>query len=163
MARDEKREARIENEIIVDAYGPEEQAMGWYYYLDEHLHVPFRARCIATRTISPLREGEVVTVTGMAPEDDCMHEMFVLIQWQDVRWACHLRNCRLSMLTMKPSRQLPIGITGWHRGINCWGDARYTMAVEARDSRLLTWCHHGNASRSNYSQSSAEQHFQRFV
>ena len=25
------REERITMEIIVDAYGPEEQAMGWYY------------------------------------------------------------------------------------------------------------------------------------
>lgn len=81
MARDEERKARIENEIIVDAYGPEEQAMGWYCYLDEHLHFRFRARCIAKRTISPPPEGEVVTVTGMAPEDDYIHEMFVLIQW----------------------------------------------------------------------------------
>ena len=31
--RDEHREERISMEIIVDAYGPEEQAMGWYYYL----------------------------------------------------------------------------------------------------------------------------------
>lgn len=31
--RDSKCEERIEMEIIVDAYGPEEQAMGWYYYL----------------------------------------------------------------------------------------------------------------------------------
>jgi hypothetical protein len=29
--RDEEREQRITMEIIVDAYGPEEQAMGWYY------------------------------------------------------------------------------------------------------------------------------------
>ena len=56
--------------------------MGWYYYLDERLPTPFRARCIAPRATSPLREGEEVTVTGMAPEDDCMHEMFVIIQWQ---------------------------------------------------------------------------------
>jgi hypothetical protein len=27
--RDEEREQRITMEIIVDAYGPEEQAMGW--------------------------------------------------------------------------------------------------------------------------------------
>jgi len=27
--RDEEREQRIETEIIVDAYGPEEQALGW--------------------------------------------------------------------------------------------------------------------------------------
>lgn len=29
--RDEQREERIGMEIIVDAYGAEEQAMGWYY------------------------------------------------------------------------------------------------------------------------------------
>ena len=33
-----ERENRIEMEIIVDAFGPEEQAMGWYYYLEEKLH-----------------------------------------------------------------------------------------------------------------------------
>jgi len=32
-----EREKRIAMEIIVDAYGPEEQAMGWYYYLDERV------------------------------------------------------------------------------------------------------------------------------
>ena len=31
--RDPIREDRIQDEVIVDAYGPEEQAMGWYYYL----------------------------------------------------------------------------------------------------------------------------------
>ena len=29
--RDEEREQRITMEIVVDAYTPEEQAMGWYY------------------------------------------------------------------------------------------------------------------------------------
>ncbi len=33
VARDEAREARITMEAVVDAYGPDEQAMGWYYYL----------------------------------------------------------------------------------------------------------------------------------
>jgi calcium binding protein len=28
-AKDQEREERINMEIIVDAYGPEEQAMGW--------------------------------------------------------------------------------------------------------------------------------------
>ena len=81
--RDEERERRIEMEIIVDAYGPEEQALGWYYWLEGQLQFPFPARCIAERRISPLRKGEVVEVTGMAGEDDCEHEMFVLISWQD--------------------------------------------------------------------------------
>ena len=30
-SRDEEREQRITMEIVVDAYTPKEQAMGWYY------------------------------------------------------------------------------------------------------------------------------------
>ena len=80
-AKDEEREERIHMEIIVDAYGPEEQAMGWYDYLSDTLHFPFSARCVARRTISPLEPGDEVEVVGMAPEKDCEHEMFVLIEW----------------------------------------------------------------------------------
>jgi hypothetical protein len=81
-SRDEEREQRITMEIVVDAYTPEEQAMGWYYSLEERLHFPFVARCIAERSISPLRVGEEVEVVGMAPEEECQHEMFVLIRWE---------------------------------------------------------------------------------
>ncbi|HEY3378065.1 MAG TPA: calcium-binding protein [Armatimonadota bacterium] len=83
IEKDEAREARLHNEIIVDAYGEEEQAMGWYNYLDECLHTPFRARCMEEHAISPLRKGEEVTVAGLAPEDDCLHAMLVMIHWQD--------------------------------------------------------------------------------
>jgi hypothetical protein len=83
LERDEARETRIRDEITVDAYKEGEPALAWHNHLYEHLHPPFRARCIEVRAISPLREGEVVTVTGMAPEDDCMHEMFVMVQWLD--------------------------------------------------------------------------------
>lgn len=31
--RNRLREERIHNEVTVDPYGPEEQALGWYYYL----------------------------------------------------------------------------------------------------------------------------------
>ena len=51
---DEAREQRIQMEIVVDAYDAEEQASGWYNYLDDTLHFPFRARCIAERAISPV-------------------------------------------------------------------------------------------------------------
>lgn len=79
--RDEEREHRIAMEIVVDAYTAEEQALGWYYYLDQVLRFPFRARVITKRTISPLRVGEEVEIVGMAPEEECEHEMFVLIRW----------------------------------------------------------------------------------
>jgi hypothetical protein len=38
---DESREYRIEMEIVVDAYGEEERAMGWYCYLQDKLTFPF--------------------------------------------------------------------------------------------------------------------------
>ena len=44
------REERIHNEVIVDAYGPEEQALGWYYYLENQIQFPFAARCIAVQS-----------------------------------------------------------------------------------------------------------------
>jgi hypothetical protein len=79
---DEEREQRILMEIIVDANGPEEQAMGWYYYLDIHLQFPFLTTCIARRATSPLRVGDEVEVVGMAPEEECEHEMFVFMPWE---------------------------------------------------------------------------------
>ncbi len=78
---DEEREERIQNEIIVDAYGPEEQALGWHVYLSEKLQFPFSARCVERREISPLEPDDEVEVVGMASDEECMHEMFVLIRW----------------------------------------------------------------------------------
>ena len=79
---DEAREHRIAMEVVVDAYGPEEQAMGWYSYLDDTLTFPFKARCIQERSLSPLRTGEEIVVDSLAQADDCLHEMFVLATWQ---------------------------------------------------------------------------------
>jgi len=81
VENDKVREERITMEIIVDAYGPEEQAMGWYYYLADNLNFPFKARCVTKRRISPLKPGEEIKVVKMASEDDCLHEMFVEIHW----------------------------------------------------------------------------------
>jgi hypothetical protein len=53
---------------------------GWYNYLADTLQFPFSAQCVARRTISPLEPGDEVKVVGMAPEEECEHEMFVLIQ-----------------------------------------------------------------------------------
>lgn len=82
IERDEEREDRIHMEAIVDANGPEEQAIGWYYYLEEKITFPFTARCAEERRMSPLRVDERVVVRGMLSEEDCMHEMFVEITWQ---------------------------------------------------------------------------------
>ena len=64
--KDSIREDRIHNEAIVDAYGPEEQAMGWYYYLEGKIRFPFQAKCTASKVVSPLKKGETVAVQRMA-------------------------------------------------------------------------------------------------
>lgn len=43
-AKDPIREDRIHNEAIVDAYGSEEKAMSWYYYLEDKIRFPFQAK-----------------------------------------------------------------------------------------------------------------------
>ncbi|PSB00399.1 calcium-binding protein [Merismopedia glauca] len=73
VAEEPDREQRIDLEIIVDAYVPEEQAMGWYYYLDKKLHFPFPA----------LWNGSEVEVVEMSPEDDCEQQMFVEVLYQE--------------------------------------------------------------------------------
>jgi hypothetical protein len=37
--------------------------------------------CTGVRSISPLRRGDEIEVIGMAPEDECQHEMFVMVRW----------------------------------------------------------------------------------
>jgi hypothetical protein len=69
LDKDEAREERIHMEIIVDAYGPEEQVMGWYNYLDDTLKFPFSARCVIRRTTSPLEPGEEVEAPAEEPEE----------------------------------------------------------------------------------------------
>jgi hypothetical protein len=78
-AKDEIREQRITMEAVVDAYDSGERAMGWYYYLDGKMKVPFKARCRFARPISVLRVKEEVEVLGMAPEEECDSEMFVWV------------------------------------------------------------------------------------
>jgi hypothetical protein len=80
---DDEREERIKTEIIVDTYSPEEQAMGWYAYLDDTLDFPFEARCLTEREESPLEEGETVRVVGMPPTEPTLNQLFVTIEWMD--------------------------------------------------------------------------------
>jgi hypothetical protein len=108
--KDEEREERINMEIIVDAYGPEEQALGWYYYLADNLQFPFSARCVAQRTISPLKVGDEVKVVGMTPEEECEHNMFVLIQWKKLQFGVPL----IQLEGVKVDEETQQAIEDWH-------------------------------------------------
>ncbi len=113
-AKDEEREERINMEIIVDAYGPEEQAMGWYNYLSDTLQFPFSARCVAHRAISPLESGDEVEVVGIAPDDECQHDMFVLIQWRPHPLAVPL----MQLEGIEVDEETQQAIEDWHYWVN---------------------------------------------
>jgi hypothetical protein len=108
--RDPIREDRIHDEAIVDAYGPGEQALGWYYYLENKMTFPFQARCLIAKVVSPLRKGEVVEVRRLAPEDACASDMLVLIRWQGRNLAVPLS--QLAAVDADESTAETIG--DWH-------------------------------------------------
>ena len=110
VKEDKARENRIIMEVVVDAYDEEERAMGWYYYLDETLNFPFKAKCIEKRAISPLVEGEQVEVTGMPPEEECLREMFVNVEWQDRTLAVPLAQLE----PIKPDPETKEAVADWH-------------------------------------------------
>jgi len=77
-----EREARIHDKIIVDAYGDEEVAMSWYYYLEELLQFPFSAMI---QTHKYRQKGGIaylsvqVRLLGMASLQRCgMHQIWAM-------------------------------------------------------------------------------------
>jgi hypothetical protein len=108
---DPEREQRITMEIVVDAYDAQERAMGWYYYLEEQLQFPFTATCSAKRAISPLHVKDEVEVIGMPGEEECEHEMFVTIRWEQEGLAVPLSQLKPISATDEQTKQ---AIEDWH-------------------------------------------------
>lgn len=107
---DSVREQRILMEVVVDAYGPDERAMGWYYYLEGKLNFPFTARCATRRAVSPLRVKDEVEVIGMAPEEECGREMFVTIRWEKDGLAVPLSQLKVG----DADEQTREAVEDWH-------------------------------------------------
>ena len=108
--KNEERDERIRNEIIVDAYTADEMAISWCYYLERKLSFPFQARCTEERTISPLREDEEVPVVGMTDEVVSSSEMFVLVEWMDREFGVPLS--QLEVLDVDRDTREAVG--DWH-------------------------------------------------
>lgn len=83
IKEDKAREERIHDEIVVDAYGEIERALGWYCHLDDNLAFPFQARCVVENSMNPLKLGETVEVYKLASEASCEHEIFVMTHWKN--------------------------------------------------------------------------------
>lgn len=108
-------EERITMEIVVDAYDQEERAMGWYYYLQDILKFPFIGKCVAKRSISPLKPNQKFTVIGIAEIEECMHEIFVEIELSDDENLC----VPLSQVAVVSKNQsTKIAVKDWHYWVN---------------------------------------------
>ena len=79
LRKDLIREQRIQNEVVAGACGPE-QAMGWYYYLENNLRFSFQAQCVVRNWF--LRSGQVSGSMHTGARGRCLKDMLVSIRWQ---------------------------------------------------------------------------------
>lgn len=109
-------------EIVVDAYDPEERAMGWYYYLDDVLQFPFTAICIDKRRISPLTADQAAKAREMAPVEECEHEIFVEVDWDGDTLAVPLAQLEFKSgdgeLSEEMEEDTREAIEDWHYWVN---------------------------------------------
>lgn len=118
--QDPEREDRITMEIVVDAYGPEEQALGWYCYLQNNLTFPFTARRDREHGVSSLRQRDEVQVVGMAPEDECEDEMFFNIESEGCTFAVPLAELEF-VRAETDAQRTERAVSDWHY----WVDQGY--------------------------------------
>ena len=111
---DEERDDRIEMEIIVDAYTPDEQAMGWHIYLGETMEFPFDARCLEEHEVSPLEEGETVRVVGKPSSEPSLRQQFVTIKWMDREFSVPLSQLE----PVDASDATEQAVSDWHYWLN---------------------------------------------
>jgi hypothetical protein len=114
---DKSREERIDMEVVVDAYNEDERAMGWYYYLQDKLQFPFKARWVNRQR----PQGKEIEVIEMSPEDECMRSIFVEVRYRegevDDVFSAHLEDIH----PIEVGEETAEAIADWHY----WVDMGY--------------------------------------
>jgi hypothetical protein len=107
-AKDPIREERIHEDAIVDAYGPDEKATSWYYYLESKLAFPFMARCIVTRLVSPLKKERPSKSGAWLPKTPVRATCLCGFAGRAAIWQfpCHLAT-RIDLIQVKGSAPHP--------------------------------------------------------
>lgn len=81
--KDPEREARIEEEVLVDCYNEAERVSGWFCYLENQLTCPFTAECVNQSEVSPLKLGEHVRVLKILDTEAASNGAFFgQVEWQ---------------------------------------------------------------------------------
>ena len=115
-ANDEMREQRIAMEAVVDAHDSGERAMGWYYYLDGKMKVPFRARCRSVRSISVLKVKDEVEVLAWHRKRSARAKCLSGFGGPASELPSLWRNYDHCRKIKRPRRRSVIGSTGWIAG-----------------------------------------------
>ena len=108
--KDAAREDRIHMEVVADAYGTEERAMGWYYYLDDKISFPFTAECVTADKRNPLEINERVTAMQISGEDICEYDMYVDFLWGSKVLAVPL----VQLIPLDADEETLEAIEDWH-------------------------------------------------
>jgi hypothetical protein len=108
--KEEEREDRIINDIIVDAYDSEERILGWQAYLNDTLQFPFQAKCVKEIAVSPLLKNEEVRVLEMADPNFCKNGMCVIVEWQKRRLGLPLEQ----LLPVTEDEETLEAVKDWH-------------------------------------------------
>ena len=116
--RDDDREQRIQDDIVVDAYGPEEQALGWYYYLESLWEGKTSALLVTAGRVWPTAAtaaasaGELNGVQFRQVPRTCRHSCYLGRGFAAQRQAaCHRRDAANTRRAgPRPSRRPP---TAW--------------------------------------------------
>ena len=69
MLTKDEMQHKIDYEIIVDCYDEYEVSMGWYYYMEETLKFPFKAKAKLKKVDGSVKLTEI-QVTGLAADEE---------------------------------------------------------------------------------------------
>lgn len=69
MLTKDEMQHKIDYEIIVDCYDEYEASMGWYYYMEETLKFPFKAKAKLKKSDGSVKLTEI-QVTGLAADEE---------------------------------------------------------------------------------------------
>jgi len=87
-----KRQVRIEDIILANAYDERDENAAWQRHLKASLRFPFNAACTKQLLRSPLLPDEQVMATGLAKDDG--NGAAAVVQWQGRTFAVPLEQLR---------------------------------------------------------------------
>jgi len=88
----------IEDEIIVDCYDEYEVTMGWFYYFQDNMSFPFKAKISAETGIDNLKIGDTVNVVELMNSSDEMISIYDFKATVGIEYGEHIYDVSLEQI-----------------------------------------------------------------